>query len=140
MTLTVAEQLADELGQRLVEPLGALVGPTAIALIEPHMHPAVGRASARLLDPEQRGDTATEILYALWGRAAPDPAWWRTALGRLCAGALADRSSTALTQQTAAEMLGVTRGTVSQLVHRGTLERHPDGGVLSSAVLHRLSR
>jgi hypothetical protein len=36
-------------------------------------------------------------------------------------------------------MLGVVRGTVSQMVARGTLDRHPDGGVLRSSVLARLA-
>ena len=32
------------------------------------------------------------------------------------------------------------RGTVAQMVHRGTLDRHPDGGVLRSSVMARLAR
>ena len=43
-----------------------------------------------------------------------------------------------VTQQRAADMLGVTRGTVAQLVHRGNLERHPDGGVAIASVVARL--
>ena len=37
-------------------------------------------------------------------------------------------------------MLGVHPGTVAQLVHRGTLDRHPDGGILRASVLQRLAR
>ena len=44
------------------------------------------------------------------------------------------------THAEAADILGVTKGTVSQLVHRGTLERHPDGGVKLGSVLKRMVR
>ena len=35
---------------------------------------------------------------------------------------------------------GVTPGTVAQLVHRGTLDRHPDGHITRASVLMRLAR
>lgn len=37
-------------------------------------------------------------------------------------------------------MLGVRPETVAQLTHRGTLDRHPDGGILLASVLRHLSR
>lgn len=36
--------------------------------------------------------------------------------------------------------LGVHPGTVAQWMHRGALDRHPDGGVLRASVLQRLAR
>ncbi len=66
-----------------------------------------------------------------------DPAWWSTPLGLLVARH--DGSGPAVTQMWAAHVLGVTRGTISQMVARGNLDRHPDGGVLRSAVLQRLA-
>lgn len=39
-----------------------------------------------------------------------------------------------------AEVLGVSRGTIAQLVSRGTLARHPDGGVQAASVVARLVR
>jgi len=50
------------------------------------------------------------------------------------------RSAEAITYQRAALMLGITRGSVSQMVARGTLARHSDGGVRLSSVLGRLGR
>lgn len=46
----------------------------------------------------------------------------------------------AWTHQHAADVLGVSRGTVAQLVSRGTLARHPDGGVVRGSALARLCR
>ncbi len=37
-------------------------------------------------------------------------------------------------------MLGLVRGSIAQMVSRGTLDRHPGGGVLKSSVLQRLGR
>jgi hypothetical protein len=77
----------------------------------------------------------------LWAQAQPEACgradWWTTPLGRLCARWAGDE--TAVTQETAAQMLGVTRGTVAQLVARGTLGRH-GGGVSRVSVLQRLAR
>jgi excisionase family DNA binding protein len=44
------------------------------------------------------------------------------------------------TQAEAAEVLGVTRGTVAQLVTRGSLDRTADGSCTRASVLARLVR
>lgn len=48
------------------------------------------------------------------------------------------RDDACVTQADAAAMLGVSRGTIAQLVSRGTLARHPDGGVDRAAVIARM--
>lgn len=65
--------------------------------------------------------TAADVMHALWGTDDPDEQWWRTPLGRRCARALANTSTETVTHQRAADMLGITRGSIAQMVHRGTL-------------------
>ena len=66
--------------------------------------------------------------------------WWRTPLGRVCARSLGHDTADAVTHSTAAAMLGIKVGSVGPMVHRGYLDRHPDGGVTRSSVLARLAR
>lgn len=50
----------------------------------------------------------------------------------------AEADSESVTYATAAAMLGVTKGTVSQLVARGKLDRHPEeGGVSVASIIAR---
>jgi hypothetical protein len=84
------------------------------------------------------------VMTLLWPHTAPEDCqradWWRTPLGRLCARSLGHETSDAITYAAAAAMLGIERGTVSVMVQRGTLTRHPDGGVDRAAVMARLGR
>lgn len=95
-------------------------------------------------DDRLAAQTCIDLMAALWPHGSPEDvgeaAWWSTALGRLCARSLGRDDAESVSQSVAAAMLGVTRGTVAQMVHRGTLDRHPDGGVLRASVLQRLSR
>ena len=60
-------------------------------------------------------------------------------LGRLCARSVDYGDSDSVTRSVAAAMLGVHPGTVAQLAHRGTLDRHPDGGITRASVLLRIA-
>lgn len=84
------------------------------------------------------------LMAVLWRYASPEDVgradWWRTPLGRACARPLSRTDTAAVTHSVAAAMLGVTRGTIAQWVARGTLDRHPDGGVLRASVLQRIAR
>lgn len=88
--------------------------------------------------------TWTALQAVLWPQGAPEqvgrPDWWTTPLGRLCAHTAATTEDDGISYATAAAMLGVHRGTISQLVARGSLDRHPDQGVSRTSVLHRLAR
>jgi len=137
----VGAQLADELGAAIY-PLAVLAGPEAavrwpraIAVVAPVL------AAQLVQDDDDRlaAQTTIDVMAALFPRGEPDPAWWSTPLGRMVARSVGHDDSEAVTQSVAAAMLGVTRGTVAQLVHRGTLDRHPDGGVLRSSVMRRLA-
>lgn len=69
----------------------------------------------RLVD----GDSgiADAVVSVIWGSGRPAPTWWRSPLGRSCGAAVS--VDVPLTQQEAAEILGVARGTVSTLLARG---------------------
>lgn len=95
-------------------------------------------------DDRLAAQSCIDLMCALWPHSAPEDCgradWWRTPLGRMCARSLGRDEAEAVTHAVAAAMLGVTRGTIAQLVHRGALDRHPDGGVLRASVLRRLAR
>lgn len=137
--MTAENQLAEDL---------AMIAFNTSGLFGLDLHPILTArvdSLASLLISELRTDetaisAATTIMHALHGTHDPDPDWWRSPLGRLCANALAEESAEAITHQAAADMLGLARGTIAAMVHRGTLDRHPDGGVLRSSVLARLGR
>lgn len=99
---------------------------------------------AKLLRGDDAGEArkvAAALMRVRWAGGEPDADWWRTDLGLACARALADAVDGTWTHHQAAAVLGVTRGTVAQLVARGTLTRDADtGGVLRSEVLTRLVR
>ena len=64
--------------------------------------------------------------------------WWRTPLGRVVATRVGHPAAESVTLATAGAMLGITRQGVHDLVRRGKLPRHPDGGVPSAAIRDRL--
>lgn len=133
----------DELDRALVGPVRSLLGFDLADLLTERVEARAPMLAAQLAqddDDRLAAETVIDLLPAIWGQADPDPDWWRTPLGRLCARSLGRADAEAVTHSVAAAMLGVHRGTVSQLVHRRTLDRHPDGGITRASVLMRLSR
>jgi hypothetical protein len=128
----VSRQLEDDLDRALTGPVGALLGLDLAEKIRERITARAPMLAAQLTqdaDDRLAGETVIDVLTAVWPSGDPDPDWWRTPLGRVCARSLGNDDAEAVTHSVAAAMLGVTRGTVAQLVHRGTLDRHPDGGV-----------
>lgn len=142
MTSQISAQLTDELDARLVGPVRDLLGLDLAETLTTRLRERAPMLAAQLATGDDRLAAATrvDVLHALWGDADPDSDWWRTPVGRLCARSVGRDDADAVSHSVAAAMLGVTRGTVSQLVHRGTLDRHPDGGVTRASVLMRLAR
>lgn len=137
----VVDQLRDELTARLVLPLSELAGGDLHALLAPRVAAASEQAALALVDPSAAPGAARTVMYALWGQSDIPGSWWQTPAGALVAGAMAsDATGERVTHAQAAAMLGVTRGTIAQLTSRGTLERHPDGGVDLASVLNRIAR
>ncbi len=125
------------------EPAGsALRGADLAAELPARAEQAAPRIAAQL-----RGDDDHEVAQTVIDLAAagvipddPLPGWWATPLGRMTARSIGHPAAEAVTHSVAAAMLGVTRGTIAQLVHRRTLDRHPDGGVTAASVRARLAR
>ncbi|MFC7110608.1 hypothetical protein ACFQQB_65625 [Nonomuraea rubra] len=61
-------------------------------------------------------------------------------LGRAVARGAGHPSATAVSYSTAGAMLGITRQGVHDLVKRGKLDKHPEGGVTTSSIHTRLNR
>lgn len=138
----VAEQLLDEVAAR-ASALGAVLGPEMATALDGAVAARVAEWAAQLASDDDRlaAQIVIDLACVLWPDGCEPPAeWWRTPVGRLFARSLGRDDADAVTHSVAAAMLGVTRGTVAQMVHRGTLDRHPDGGVLRASVLHRLGR
>lgn len=134
-------QLAEELGQRL-HSLSLLAGLDDVG--DPWA--TADLMAARTIGPlcsdddTESAQAVIDVMWALWpSTCEPPDEWWRTPLGRIVARSIATDDES-VTYAAAAAMLGVARGTVSTMVSRGTLDRHPDGGVARSAVMARLGR
>jgi hypothetical protein len=85
--------------------------------------------------------TGARLIATLYpGDRAFDPPidWWRTPLGQTIARRVGHPSADSVSYATAGAMLGISRQGVHDLVRRGRLPRHPDGGVPSSAIRDRL--
>lgn len=138
----VEVQLVDELGARVYN-MAVLDGPDAAIEAPERVEWIAGKVAGPLCsdDDNEAAQTVIDLMCALWPDGCEPPAeWWRTPVGRMVARSIGRDDAEAVTHSVAAAMLGVARGTVSTLVHRGTLDRHPDGGVLRSSVMARLAR
>ncbi|PRX99080.1 hypothetical protein [Allonocardiopsis opalescens] len=84
--------------------------------------------------------TVMRLLMALYpddGPFDPPAEWWRTPLGRVVVRRVGHPVAASVSYATAGAMLGVSRQFVHDLVVRGRLERHPDGGVSTASVRER---
>lgn len=146
-TEAVARQLQDELDRALVVPVGSVLGLDLADMLAERIQARSDLLAAQVCqddDDRLAAQSVIDLMAVLWPRCSPEDVgeadWWRTPLGRMCARSLGRGDSDAVTYSIAAAMLGVARGTVSTLVSRGSLDRHPDGGVTRASVLLRLAR
>lgn len=146
MTKTTARdqaaiQLAHELQAALL-PVAPLLGLDIHDRVQERARGKVASILAILRSDDDKlaAGHGSDLMHALWGHGDPPPEWWRSPLGLVCAKALGSTAGESISHSVASAMLGTHRGTVASLVHRGTLDRHPDGGVLRSSVLLRLAR
>lgn len=80
----------------------------------------------------------TATLYPSDGPFDPPADWWRTPMGQVVARRVGHPTVTAVSYPVAGAMLGITRQGVHDLLARGKLVRHPDGGVLPESIRDRL--
>lgn len=67
----------------------------------------------------------------------PSPQWWSSPFGRAVVLRVGHPSTTAVNYATCGAMLGITRQGVHDLVKRGKLDRHSEGGVACASIQHR---
>ncbi|WP_043617136.1 hypothetical protein [Nonomuraea candida] len=137
------------LENRVLDPLEILLAANApdelVGPLRDRLRVEAEVWAAQLLgrDRRQAGLTAARLIAVLFPGDEPfDPPeqWWRTPLGRAVARGAGHPSAVAVPYSTAGAMLGITRQGVHDLVKRGKLDRHPDGGVTTSSIQARLNR
>jgi hypothetical protein len=140
----LVEGIVRLLDVRLLDPLEVLLeGDDAVGALR-----SLVRLRARRWADTLRGDdetaavmTAARLIATLHPGDRPfDPPadWWATPLGRIVARRAGHPGAESVSYATAGAMLGITRQGVHDLVKRGRLPRHPDGGVPSAAIRDRL--
>jgi hypothetical protein len=140
----LVEQIVQLLDIRLLDPLEILLeGDDAVPALRRLVALRARQWAAQMHDGDDAvaGGAAIRLIATLYpaDRAFDPPVeWWRTPLGGVVARRVGHPSAESVSYATAGAMLGITRQGVHDLVRRGRLPRHPDGGVPSAAVRDRL--
>jgi hypothetical protein len=138
----LTDHLVEMIGIRLLDPLEILLDDT----LEP-LRLQVRQRAAAMATILLTGDDPTALhtairlyssLYPGDERFDPPAQWWRTAFGRTVAVRFGHPAAESVSLAVAGTMLGISRQGVHDLVRRGKLARHPDGGVSSVSVRDRL--
>jgi hypothetical protein len=138
------EQIAGLLDVRLLDPLEVLLeGDDAVLALRRLVRIRAGQWADAMRDGDDVTAvmTGARLIATLYpGDRAFDPPidWWRTPLGQTIARRVGHPSADSVSYGTAGAMLGISRQGVHDLVRRGRLPRHRDGGVPSSAIRDRL--
>ncbi|WP_203759396.1 hypothetical protein, partial [Actinoplanes octamycinicus] len=140
----LAEQLVRLLDVRLADPLEILLdGDDSVGVVRGRLHRrALDWASVIEHGPAPEAvHTLARLIATLYPddhAFAPPVEWWRTPLGQAVARRVGHPFAASVSYAMAGAMLGISRQGVHDLVRRGKLPRHPDGGVPVSAVRERL--
>jgi hypothetical protein len=140
----LVEQIVRLLDVRLLDPLEILLdGDETVDALRSLVRIRAGRWATAMCegDDATAAGTAIRLIATLYpdDRAFDPPTdWWGTPLGQVIAHRVGHPTAEAVSYATAGAMLGISRQGVHDLVRRGRLPRHPDGGVPSTAVRDRL--
>ncbi|MGW3493708.1 hypothetical protein [Streptomyces sp. NPDC001020] len=146
------DQLIDQLAQsvmvRLIDPLEILFeGGTAVDAVRSQVRDRAAQWARQMLDEDDRAAIATimrlmSTLYPGNGDALFEPPldWWRTPMGQVVAWRTGHPTAESVSYPVAGAMLGITRQGVHDLVTRGKLARHPQGGVVPRSIRDRLQQ
>ena len=140
----LVEQIVRLLDIRLLDPLEVLLdGDDVVHALRGLIRIRAGHWA----DGLRTGDDATAVgtairlvatLYPDDRAFDPPAAWWQTPLGQVVARRVGHPAAESVSYATAGAMLGISRQGVHDLVRRGRLPRHPDGGVPATAIRDRL--
>ncbi|AOS65925.1 hypothetical protein [Actinoalloteichus hymeniacidonis] len=127
---------------RLLDPVELLL-PTADTDLRERLRVDAEVWAAQLLGPDDQLAVGllAKLIAALYpGDVAFDPpaTWWRTPLGAVTVRRLGHPGAAKVSAAVAGSMLGITRQGVHDLVKRGKLVGHPDGGVVTESIRARL--
>jgi hypothetical protein len=142
--MDLVQQLTRLLDIRLIDPLDILMeGDDAVQALRSLVRARARRWAETLQHGEEREARmmAARLIGTLYpgDRAFDPPAdWWATPLGQVVAVRSGNPWAASVSYATAGAMLGISRQGVHDLVRRGKLPRHPDGGVPSLAIRDRL--
>ena len=135
----LVQQLVSIMGSRLLDPLEILLDDP-VSDLRAKCEQAAEKWAAKLHSP-QAGFAAASLIAALYPGDEvfdPPPDWWATPLGRVVLLRVGYPGKEAVSYAVAGAMLGVTRQGVHDLVTRGKLARHPDGGVTVTSIRERI--
>jgi len=142
------EKLVDDLvrlvGVKLLDPLEVLLeGGKTLDVLRVRVRSQAGQWAERILSGDDQAalHTIVRLVSTLYPSDEPfDPPldWWRTPTGQAVAWRIGHPTAEAVSYPVAGAMLGITRQGVHDLVLRGKLARHPDGGVRPSSIRDRL--
>jgi hypothetical protein len=138
------DQLTTVVRTRLLDPLEILFGDDeALAYLHRRSETEAKNWAAKLLGEDDRAvfGTVMRLIAALYpGDTAFDPPidWWRTPLGQVVIRRVGHPAAESVSLSVAGAMLGMTKQGVHDLVRRGKLTRHEDGGVTTESVRTRL--
>jgi hypothetical protein len=144
-TSALVKQLTQLVSTRLLDPLEILTeGADAVQALREICAVRVKTWATLLLGDDDQAAVATAArliatLYPSDTAFDPPAQWWQTPLGQVVARRVGHPSTDAVSYSVAGAMLGITRQGVHDLVNRGKLARHPDGGVLVASVRARLA-
>ncbi|MFB6397620.1 hypothetical protein [Polymorphospora lycopeni] len=140
----LVEQLVRLIDIRLLDPLEILLdGDDAVAALREIVRSRARSWATQMLGDDHRvavGAIVRAISTLYPGDSPFDPPldWWRSPLGQVVAGRMGHPTAQSVSYAVAGAMLGITRQGVHDLVSRGKLARHPEGGVLPASVRDRL--
>lgn len=142
----LVDQLVRMVDIRLLDPLEILLEGDAVADgVRTMVRIRAGTWARRML----HGDDQTAIgmimrvvsaLYPGDGPFDPPVDWWRTPMGQIVVRRVGHPTAESVSYPVAGAMLGITRQGVHDLVTRGKLVRHPDGGVVPDSIRDRLQQ
>ncbi|HEX3790641.1 MAG TPA: hypothetical protein VHW44_22450 [Pseudonocardiaceae bacterium] len=135
----LVEQLVAVVRQRLLDPLEILLGIDQPA---DRVRTAAEDWATQLLGEDQTAAVMciARLIAALYpgDHFAPPADWWGTPFGQVVARRAGYPGTDHVSYSVAGAMLGVTRQGVHDLVTRGKLARHAEGGVTTESVSIRM--
>lgn len=141
--VALAADLAGRVTAHLLDPLEILLQDgAAVAALRDRVRIDAEMWAAQLLGPDQRraSATAARLIAALYPGDEPfdpPPQWWATPFGQVVLHRIGHPWRDHVSYAAAGAMLGITRQGVHDLLTRGKLRPHPDGGVTTASVRER---